>query len=269
MLKVSGLSVSFLRYAGIAARRRTVCLRGISLSIASGEMVAIVGESGAGKSLLAHAILGILPANASVEGTATFADALLTPQRQAALRGRQIVLVPQSTGCLDPLTRARRQVEFAAGRAGIRRGAAREAASRTLELFGIGADTARSFPHQLSGGMARRVLLAMACVADPALLLADEPTNGLDDENAGVVLRHLRRLADGGRAVMLISHDLRVAAKTADRIVVVRDGVAVETAPATGFRDTGEALATAYARALWRALPENDFAGQVAIARRI
>ncbi|HLH97989.1 MAG TPA: ABC transporter ATP-binding protein [Xanthobacteraceae bacterium] len=259
MLAVENLNIAFRRYAGLLARNRLVCLRGISLFVNAGEVLAIVGASGAGKSLLAQALLGILPSNAEVGGSILFNGSPLSPERQATLRGREIALVPQSVACLDPLAPVGRQVRLAARRAGIASSRCKETADRALSRFGLGLSVGKAFPHQLSGGMARRVLLAMATVADPALIIADEPTTGLDPDNAATVLRHLRMLADDRKGVLLISHDIRAALPLADRVAVVRDGAIVETVAADRFRDGGTKLATDYARALWRALPENDF----------
>lgn len=264
MLCVHNLSIAFRRYVGIARQARLVCLREVSLVAAPGEVLAIIGASGAGKSLLAHAVVGLLPGNAEAEGTLTFEGDVLTPARQAALRGGQIALVPQSIAFLDPLTRVERQLQFAARRAGLPSAALRRSVTHNLERFGLDGSVGRAFPHQLSGGMARRVLLAIATVGDPRLVIADEPTTGLDENNSSAVLTQLREMADRDKTVLLITHDIRAALRVADRVVVIRDGVTVDNAPAGAFHGEGDALLNAYTRALWRALPENDFHAAVA-----
>ncbi|HWX50840.1 MAG TPA: ATP-binding cassette domain-containing protein [Roseomonas sp.] len=256
MLEVARLSIGFRRPLGLWRREIVPALRDISLQVQAGEMLAVIGASGAGKSLLAQAILGLLPAHAVLSGALRYRGAPLDP---AALRGRRIALVPQSIAWLDPLVRTGRQVEWAAGRAGLPAAARRPAATAALARFGLGAAAARRFPHQLSGGMARRAMLAMATLGQAELLIADEPTNGLDPENAARVLNHLRTLADAGRGVLVISHDLAAVLPLADRVAILRDGALQETAPAAAFRGNGAALASPYARALWRALPEIGF----------
>lgn len=259
MLEINNLSVAFRRYRGVTSHSHMICLRDVSLSTDKYEIMAIVGGSGAGKSLLAHAILGILPSNAEVHGSITFAGERLTAKRQAELRGKAIALVPQSITFLDPLTHIGNQVIAAARRAGIPPRERKDAAAKALARFGLDAAVAGSYPHELSGGMARRVLLAVATVGDPGLIIADEPTRGLDTGNATVVLDYLRALAARGKTVLLITHDIRAALAVTDRVLVVRESRVVELAPASAFRGEGTQLTSDYSRALWRALPENEF----------
>jgi peptide/nickel transport system ATP-binding protein len=260
MLTIDRLSVSFGRYDGLIRRSRVACLSDVSLSVARGEVLAIVGASGAGKSLVAHAIIGILPPNAETGGAMTFAGETLTAARQAALRGCRIALVPQSVACLDPMVRSGRQIGWAARRAGVRPTQTADAAFRAGGRFGLDRLALGAFPHELSGGMARRVMLAIATIAGAELIIADEPTNGLDPENAGIVFRHFRKLAGEGTSVILITHDLPAALSVADSVAVMRGGATEGTLPAAAFRGDGERLASPYARALWRALPQNGFA---------
>ena len=258
MLEIDHLALDFLRYRGLWQREAVPCLRDVSLSLVRGEVHAVVGASGAGKSLMAQAIIGLLPGNARLRGELRLDGAPLDAPRQAALRGKRLALIPQSLAALDPLVRSHRQVAWAAQRAGV--SAPRAAAERALTEVGMVGDSARRHPHQLSGGMARRVLLAMATAGEADWLIADEPSVGLDPAHRDGVLDQLRRLADAGKGVLLITHDLRHALSVADRVTVFHAGTTLETAPAGAFQGRGEALASGYARALWRALPDNDFA---------
>ena len=261
MLSVRNLSVSFARYDRGLRQRDLVAISDLDLSVAAGEVVAVVGASGAGKSLLAHAVLGVLPANATVGGEIAFKGAPLTPARAEALRGREIALVPQSVAYLNPLLRVGRQVRRAAELAGRPRREAAAAAAAQFGAYRLAADVGRRYPFEVSGGMARRVLMATATAGRADLLIADEPTNGLDGPVARESVRMLRAWADAGKAVVLITHDIETALEVADRVAVFRDGRTVETAPAAAFAGAGERLAEPYSRALWRALPQNDFAG--------
>jgi peptide/nickel transport system ATP-binding protein len=261
MLHVDDLSVSFVRYRGLFGRTRVTGLSGLSIEIGKGEVRAVVGASGAGKSLLALAILGLLPPNAEQGGRIRFAGEDLTAERARALRGHRIAFVPQSIACLDPLARTGRQVAWAARRAGIPRRRIASAAREAVARFGLEGGAERAFPHELSGGMARRVLMAIATIGQADLLVLDEPTTGLDPDNIRTTMTHLRALADEGRAVLVITHDIAAVLPIADELTILRDGAGIETAPAAAFAGTGDGLRTSYARALWRALPQNAFAG--------
>ena len=259
MLSVNHLGVAFRRYAGLVRRTRIICLHDVSLCAKPGEVLAVVGASGAGKSLLAHAILGILPRTAEVVGHMSFAGEPLTAARQAALRGHHVALVPQSIAHLDPLARSEQQVRRAAIRGGVASTSALATARAAAQRFGLEQEALSALPHALSGGMARRVMLAIATCASAKLIIADEPTNGLDATNSAVVFSYLRGVADQGRMVVLITHDLLAALTVADRVMVMRDGVTQGVAAAADFSGDGAQLHLGYLRDLWRALPQNDF----------
>ncbi|SDE14783.1 peptide/nickel transport system ATP-binding protein [Paenibacillus sp. UNCCL117] len=254
LLEVNDLSVAFVQYVRGFRQQQAQVLHGLSLSVDSGEILAVVGASGSGKSLLAHAILGILPVNARARGSLRFRGEELTPERQQALRGSEIALVPQSVQYLDPLMRVGRQVRDA-----VRTGDPAEAQRSVFERYRLKPGTAALFPFQLSGGMARRVLVSTATVSGARLVVADEPTPGLDPAVVAEALGSFRELADEGCGVMLISHDIESALAVADRVAVLYAGSVVEIARAEEFAGAGEALRHPYTRALWRALPQNGF----------
>ncbi|QLF68911.1 ABC transporter ATP-binding protein [Peteryoungia desertarenae] len=258
MLHVDNLSISFLRYDGFIHRREVTALEGVDLSISRGEILALVGASGAGKSLLAHALFGILPANAVVRGCLSIEGTVFNGARKMGAQGRRMALVPQSISHLDPLARCGQQLLWACRRGKTRK--TRPELLAILEAFGLGPEVMELYPHQLSGGMARRLLLAMATVTEPDLIVADEPTSGLDPEMAGVVLHHLRRLADSGKAVLLITHDLVTALSHAERVAILENGRMLGIEQAQSFAGDGESLVHPYARVLWRAMPGNRFA---------
>jgi len=258
LLAVDRLTVAFRRYQGVFSEIDIDCLTDLSLDVDRGEVVALFGASGAGKSLFAHAVLGLLPPNAVVTGSIRFDGERLDAPRIAALRGRRIALVPQSLSHLDPLATIGQQITWAARRAG-RRGFQRADAIAALNRFGLDELFLASYPHTLSGGMARRVMLAIASISDADLVIADEPTNGLDPVNAANVFGFLRGFAKAGKGVVVISHDLAAAVDSADRVAVLRDGALVATEDAVTFKRDGGAGLTAYASELWRALPQHDF----------
>ncbi len=257
VLEVSHLSVSFSQYERGLRRRTVTPVIDMSLSVLAGEVVVLVGESGAGKSLIGLAAMGLLPPNAREAGTISYRGVVTSPEERRALAGSQMALLPQSTSFLDPRARVGSQLRRGAELAGLRK--PRAVAQEVVERFALPRSTLRLYPHQLSGGMARRVLFSLATLARPRLVFADEPTPGLDPDSAAEIIAAIRDLADEGSAVILVSHDMETALKIADRIVVCRAGRTVEEATPVQFNGDGGRLRHGYSRALWRALPAQGF----------
>lgn len=241
---------------GLTQRQLTVITE-LDLEVSSGEVVAVVGASGSGKSLLAHAVLGILPKNAQVDGEILFKGSPLTPDRSEALRGKEIALIPQSVGYLDPLMRVGSQVNRAAQLSGLSGQVTQVAVEQTFNRYGLASVVKRFFPFQLSGGMARRVLVSTAAVGKAQLIIADEPTPGLHPDVVKETLNHLRGLANEGKAVILITHDIEAALQVADKVAVFYAGTTVEIATAKDFPNG--TIRHPYTQALWRSLPQNEF----------
>ncbi len=253
LLEIHDLSVSFRMYDHALGQRDLQVISDLHLTVRPGEVVAIAGSSGSGKSLLASAILGILPPNATVHGHLHYKDQELTPELQAKLRGREVALVPQSVAYLDPLMKVGKQVD------GHRKPHPTEKRKALFHRFGLPEQTGDLYPFQLSGGMARRVLVSTALITDAELIIADEPTPGMSLDQALEALAMFRALADEGKGVVLITHDIDLAFAFADRVAVFYAGTTVETAPVADFRTGPEALRHPYSQALWRALPQNGF----------
>ena len=253
ILSVEHLMISFSQYERGWRKIQLPVIRDLSINIKGHELVAVVGSSGSGKSLLAHAVMGLLPANASWKGRIAFKGEELTGKRVGELRGRQMVLVPQSVSYLDPLMKVGDQV-----RRGHKDGISRARSREVLGRYGLGEDTEELYPFQLSGGMTRRVLISTAVMEKPELVIADEPTPGLHISAAKRVLSHFREIADGGAGVLLITHDLELALQVADRIVVFYAGTNVEEAAVSDFQKE-ERLRHPYTRALYRAMPSHGF----------
>lgn len=253
LLEVEDLSVSFCMYDKKLAQSEVTVISNLSITVRAGQILAIAGSSGSGKSLLAHAILGILPEHARVAGKMQYCGQLLTPQLQQKLRGKELALVPQSVAYLDPLMKVGKQVR---GTGGKRLLPLQRALFRRYDLP---QETETLYPFQLSGGMARRVLVSTAVIGDASLIIADEPTPGMQVEQALEALRHFRELADAGKGVVLITHDIDLAVQFADVVAVFYAGTTVETAPAADFRAGVTALRHPYSKALWQALPQNGF----------
>ena len=237
LLEIHDLSVSFRMYDHGMTQTDLCVIRDLHLTVFPGEIVAVAGSSGSGKSLLASAILGILPDNATVHGHLHYKGEELTACRQKQLRGTEIALVPQSVTYFDPLMKIGAQADGHKKPRPIRR--RRELFSR----LGLPEHTERLYPFELSGGMARRVLLSTALLTDASLIIADEPTPGMSTDQAVEALTAFRELTDQGRAVLLITHDIDLAFAFADRIAVFYAGTTVETAPASDFAQGPDALA--------------------------
>ncbi|MEV5276905.1 ABC transporter ATP-binding protein [Streptomyces sp. NPDC051993] len=245
--------------------RHVAAVTDASFDLAAGECLALVGESGCGKSVLASALLGLLPANAATAGAALLPDGtdLATADERLlarTVRGRRIGLVPQSPAAhLTPVRTVRSQLEETVREL-------TQTPRRELRAAGEAAAARVSFPaghldrhpHQLSGGLAQRAATALALIGDAPLLLADEPTTGLDRALVDRTADELRRTVDEGRALLLITHDLAAAARIADRVGVMYAGRIVEITDAAGF--FGEpGPRHPYARGLLDALPERSF----------
>lgn len=255
ILEIDNLSVSFRQYADNKSTEQTELpvISNLSVSVHEGEIVAVVGSSGSGKSLLAHAILDLLPYNAEVQGEMFFQEDSLTPERIHEYRGNRIAFVPQSTTYLDPLMTVGEQVS------GSKKSEA--LINKQKELFrryGLAEEVDKKYPFECSGGMIRRVLLTSALMGNPELIIADEPTPGMDLALAKKSMEDFREFADQGNGVLLITHDIELALEVADRIAVFYAGTTVEEAPVTDFVSE-ENLRHPYTKALWRALPQNGF----------
>ncbi|WP_280420718.1 ABC transporter ATP-binding protein [Nocardia carnea] len=236
LLEVRDLHISFG-----AGDDRVEAVRGVDLSVYPGETVAIVGESGSGKSTTAHAVLGLLPPGGRVTGgSIRFAGAELAgaaESRLVALRGTEIGFVPQDPmSNLDPVYTIGFQIRETLAANGVARGrAARERTVELLRAAGIPDPEHRAgqYPHELSGGLRQRALIAMALSARPALLIADEPTSALDVTVQRRILDHIDSLTgEFGTAMLLITHDLGLAAERAEHLVVLYRGRVVESGPA-------------------------------------
>ena len=263
VLQVRDLAVT---YHG--RRGDVTAVRGVSLTVGAGETVALVGESGSGKSTTALAVAGLLPGRATVTGKLDFRGRDLTTagrRERRAVLGAGIGLVPQDpTVSLNPVKRIGDQVaEVLLIHRLARRPQAWAAAVEALAAAGLGDPEirARQYPHELSGGMRQRVLIAIALVAGPALLIADEPTTALDVTVQRQILDRIDDLVGRKRTgLLLVTHDLAVAADRADRIVVMSDGRIVEDGPARRIlRDP----AHPYTRSLLDAAPALHLSGPV------
>jgi oligopeptide/dipeptide ABC transporter ATP-binding protein len=236
LLEVRDLRTTYSTRAGIVQ-----AVTGVDLTVARGEVLGLVGESGCGKSVTSLSILGLITRPGRIEsGEARFdgQDLLRLPDRELrAVRGNRIAMIfQQPTSSLNPVMRVGDQVgEVLELHRGMKRRAARERALELMAMVGIPDPRRRlaAYPHEMSGGMAQRVMIAMALACEPELLIADEPTTALDVTIQAQILDLMRRLqAETGTAIILITHDLGVVAEMCDRVAVMYAGEIVEQADA-------------------------------------
>lgn len=267
-LAVTGLTVVYGR-----GPEAVEALGGVDLTVAAGERVGVVGASGSGKSTLVLAATGLLgPAARITRGTVCVDGrdlSAMTGAERRRIRGRRVALVPQqATAALNPVVSVGDQiVEAIRLHQPVDRGAARERAGALLEQVGLEADHLTDHPHELSGGMRQRAVLAIALANDPGLLVLDEPTTGLDVATQVDLLELLARLHDErDLALLTVSHELTVVAGLSDRLVVMQGGLVVEAGPTGRLL---EAPGHPHARALIDATPrlEPPATAEVAPAR--
>jgi peptide/nickel transport system ATP-binding protein len=259
LLRVRNLRVEF------PTRRATLrAIDDISFDIMPGEVLGVVGESGAGKSVTGAAIIGLIDAPGRIAGGEILLDGQridqLPPAAMRSIRGKRIGMVFQDPlTSLDPLYRIGAQIEETiAAHTDLRGEAARRRAISLLAEVGIAAPEIRmdSYPHQFSGGMRQRVVLALALAAEPQLVIADEPTTALDVSVQAQIITLMKRLAqDHHVAIMLITHDMGVIAEAADRVAVMYAGRIVEIGP---VRDVVHTPRHPYSQGLMGSIPRLD-----------
>lgn len=257
LLKVEDLSLSFIQYASGLRQTELKVICNLSIEAYKGEILAVVGSSGSGKSLLAHAILGILPSNAKCSGKMEYNGHKLTQQVKEEIRGKEIALIPQSITYLDPLMRISNQVIGCVEEKN--KGLMKKFQQDIFQKYDLKPDVEGMLPHELSGGMTRRVLVSTAVMSSAKLIIADEPTPGLDEKTLNETLNYFKGMANRGCAVILITHDIDAALKISDKIAVFYAGTVLEVANVEDFKNDGENLRHPYTRALWNALPQNKF----------
>nr|WP_323446906.1 ABC transporter ATP-binding protein [Streptomyces sp. YSPA8] len=264
LLDVKDLHIEFRTRDGVAR-----AVNGVDYSVEAGRTLAVLGESGSGKSVTAQAVMGILdtPPGRITRGEIRFQGRDLLTMGEAerrAIRGPGMAMIFQDAlSALNPVLSVGDQLgEMFIVHRGARRKEARERAVDLMERVGIpgAAERVRQYPHQFSGGMRQRIMIAMALALEPALIIADEPTTALDVTVQAQVMELLAELQrELGMGLILITHDLGVVADVADRIAVMYAGRIVETAP---VHDIYRAPAHPYTRGLLRSIPRLDQKGR-------
>lgn len=258
LLKVENLSIGFNIYVKGLRQNYLPVISDLSLDVRESEIVAVLGSSGSGKSLLADSILGILPSNAVLNGNIYYKNQKILQHDKERLRGDKISLIPQSVNFLDPLLNIKEQA------IGItddeNQKTKLESKQRAIfDEYNLSEDVDELYPHQISGGMARKVLISTALLNDPELIIADEPTPGLDKKAVDETIKNLLDLRNKGAGILVITHDIDTAIKISDRIAILYLGYVIEITDTKNFSGEGENLRHPYTRALYRALPQTNF----------
>lgn len=258
LLEIEKLSISFTQYFKGLEQRELKVLSDLTMDVNDHEILAVLGSSGSGKSLLAHAILGILPSNANVGGSIRYKGKEMDDELKQELRGDKISFIPQSVNNLNPLMKVKDQ---AIGL--VKDEADKEKLSKKqreiFNQYNLSEKVDDMYPFQLSGGMARKVLISTALLNDPEIIIADEPTPGLDEAAVEETINNLIELKENGIGMILITHDIYTAINTSDRIAILYLGYVIEITDTKNFSGTGEKLLHPYTRSLYKALPETDF----------
>ena len=258
LLEIEKLSISFTQYFKGLEQRELKVLSDLTMDVNNHEILAVLGSSGSGKSLLAHAILGILPSNANIGGSIRYNGKEMDDELKEELRGDKISFIPQSVNNLNPLMKVKDQ---AIGL--VKDEADREKLSKKqreiFNQYNLSEKVDDMYPFQLSGGMARKVLISTALLNDPEIIIADEPTPGLDEAAVEETINNLVELKEKGIGMILITHDIYTAINTSDRIAILYLGYVIEITDTKNFSGTGEKLLHPYTRSLYKALPETDF----------
>ncbi|MEW6662880.1 MAG: ABC transporter ATP-binding protein [Bacillota bacterium] len=232
LLEIHNLTVTYGSQGRLAP-----AVRALDLTVGEGEKLAIVGESGAGKSTLANTIMGLLPNSAEIKGEIFFSGIKISPRILAEIRGKEIVLIPQNVyNSLNPVLSIGNQMEDLLVEAKVPPDQRKNTILNWLRSVRLPRPEAipGSYPHQLSGGMKQRVLLAMGLSRSPSLILADEPTKGLDPVRRMGILHLLKQLIEHQRqSLILITHDIKAAVFLSDTIAIMYQGEIVEIIPAT------------------------------------
>jgi oligopeptide/dipeptide ABC transporter ATP-binding protein len=266
---VSLLEIEALRVEFPGADGPLAAVKGVDLALEAGEVVGLVGESGSGKSLTCRAVMRMIPEPGSIAGGSVRFDGSdvlgLSTAKLRDLRAHSIGMIYQNPfGSLNPTLRVGAQIaETLKVNRGLSKKAAKDESLALLERVDIEdpEHRYRAYPHELSGGMCQRVMIAIATASSPRLMLADEPTTALDVTTQAQILKLLGQMrAEQGMAMLLVSHDFGVIAQACDRVAVMYGGHIVETGPVETIYHEPE---HPYTKALLNSVPELDSAGNV------
>lgn len=254
MLRFDSVTVDVAQFGWFSRKSWSPLLNNISLDVLPGEMIALVGGSGEGKSILLQSALGLLPDNMRCHGNIELNGNTLTEKTKPLYRGNSLCYVPQGVSALNPLIPIGPQLERAAVLSGQH--IKMHDVAQHLQQYNLQANLVNSYPSKLSGGMAKRVLASSATLSKAQYILADEISSWLDDEHAILLLENMKSLCREGRGILWVTHDLAMAVRFADRIALLRNGTLEDILSSQKLKQGGGGK---WLQSLWSALPEHQF----------
>lgn len=254
MLKLQNVTLSHGQERWLRPRLWQPILQDINLELQQGELVALVGSSGEGKSLLLQSILGLLPNTMKISGQIMLDNTRLTRKDQQALRGNTIGYIPQSVSALNPLLKIGKQLIHASQING--QNTTHQTLCEQLSHYNLCHSTLNKYPLMLSGGMAKRLLMISAALSKTRFILADEVTAWLDQQHSEILLQHLKSLCLKGQGILWVTHDLHLASHFADRVILLNEGTIKETVTTDTLCAGG---GSHWLQSLWQTLPEHQF----------
>lgn len=250
LLNIEDLSIAFHQYQTFFQQGWTEKLSQVHLAIQQGEILAVVGASGSGKTLLAHCLMGILAENAYWTGRISYKGEELDDKKIADLRGKEIAFIPQSVHALDPLLTIGKHIQLTNAL-----DPSSPLLQQALSNYDLDPQVLDLYPHQLSGGMTRRILVMMAFLSQPNCVIADEPNPGMDQAAIKETIQLILDKKEQEITSLLILHDLDLALELADRIAVFKDGQVVDLFDVEEFSSSTLAQRHPYTQDLFRARP--------------
>ena len=254
MLQLKNVTLSHGQERWFRPRQWQPILQDINLELQEGELVALVGSSGEGKSLLLQSILGLLPNTMKVTGQIALDKQTLTAKQQQTLRGNTIGYIPQSVSALNPLLKVGKQIIKSSQLNG--QNTTHQTLCEQLSHYHLCHSLLNQYPLMLSGGMAKRLLMISATLNPTRFILADEVTAWLDQQHSEILLQHLKALCQQGQGILWVTHDLHLAARFADRVILLNEGTIKETVTTETLSSGG---GSHWLQSLWRTLPEHQF----------
>lgn len=252
ILEIKNLNVEFEQYSKGIKRKYIKVIENLNLEVKQNELLAVFGASGSGKSILAHAILGLLPYNSITSGEIFYKGESLNDKINN-FRGVKIAFIPQTVNSLNPILKIKEQMRINLSEEQI------EEQITVFHQFNLNEDVLEKYPFELSGGMIRKILVCQAIISNADLIIADEPTPGMDVEATDEVIELFKKIKERGKSGLIITHDMEMAIKLCDRIAIFCDSKIKGIENTKDFSSNGEHLKYKYSQYLYRALPQNEF----------
>ncbi|MCI5839442.1 MAG: ATP-binding cassette domain-containing protein [Peptoniphilaceae bacterium] len=255
ILEIKNLNVKFELYKNLVEKYEVEVIKNLTLTLKAGEILSIIGASGSGKSVLTHSILNLLPKNSKVTGQIKYNGEKIEYKNISKLLGKDISYIPQSVDYLDPVMKIGKQVLGVSGNY--------EKMINLFKKYKLPLDIKDKYPFEISGGMARRVLICASLMNDPKFLIADEPTPGVDKNIEKEIIKDFKDISSQNKSILIITHNIDFAINVSDSIAVFLDGNIIEKEEVSKFLSGGNLLENSYSKSLIKSLPQNEFESKI------